>query len=87
MLITIYKLVTLGNLGYKNPPIYLKLLNELLSYTLLAAYVVLKSNKDILISFSKLDEVTLLETTYHKSDRDGEERRVSEISRSSIYVC
>ena len=36
-----------------------------------AGYVVLKLNKDIMISFSKLDEVATLDTSSHKREKNG----------------
>ena len=62
----------------------MKLVNEILNYVLLGGYVVLKRNKDILISFSKLDQVATLETTYHKPE-PFKKWRVDSIC-SSMYV-
>ena len=71
---TLYKLITRRFWKYTDNEISskpemtleMKMINELLDYILLISYVIMKQNKDILISFSKLDEVCVLDTSYHK---------------------
>ena len=65
IIVTAYQLLIHG-IGFDKLPIWMKLGNVLLDYVLLGAYVVLNRNKDILISFSKLDQIAFLNTTYHK---------------------
>ena len=71
-IITCYQAILLGGIESKEKGYYdftKNIISEYLYNIIEIGYMLLKQNKDIMISFSKLDEVATLDTSYHKRDK------------------